>query len=149
MGDTAFREFEEGHLLLVPVLDLLGSERQPAPRIRRVHPPQRTPQADVATLVVALSGLGADVAEHHVHLPGQWRCHSFAHDRVQEDHPGGGQDGEAGCHGQGVAVAVDERNHGVGVSPLEGLQQLGRPAGGFDRGVAHRTASARSNTCGG
>ena len=105
------------------------------------------PQRHVTPLVVPLSGLGTDVAEHHVQLSTLGDGDAFPGDDIQLDHSIVGFRGEPRRHRQGIAIVVDERDDGVCVAVVQACQE----AGGVRR-PAHRTAppaSASSKTCGG
>src|SRR5439155_23570887 len=93
-------------------------------------------------LVVRDAMLGADVAEHHVHLSTDGNGNLLAGHGVQGYHPLVRPDHESGGDRQRVTRLVHEGDHGMGVAAgLQTLQQI-------DRG-AHRAASASSKTWGG
>src|SRR5439155_22240248 len=135
------RELEEGHLLLVPVLDPCRSELELA-----VGPAERSPERDVAAFVVSLSGLGADVAEHHVDLAALRRPHIVASDPIQQNDALIRNGFEARGDRERVPVLVDERDDRMRVVLAQAPQEPRGSSFGGHR--APPPAVASSNTCG-
>jgi hypothetical protein len=134
LRDAALRVLEERHLLFVPVLHPVRRELEPSLRAA-----QRSPQGDVAALVVADPGLRADMAEDDVDPLVDRRLRLTRH-RAEYDDLALRIDAELGSDGHRIPLSVDVGDHGMAEALRQSREQL--------LGRLHASARATSKTCG-